>query len=497
MQSVFDFVRDGAAKLEQHPLAAWLRDAPEPAARRLMILPALAPLAMGLRDVSLWGQLYDQPQGELQEALTAHAFENAAQSRLFLSDWRALDVDSVSGWRAGDVLWWIFAAPGTAAARKTVTGLLTMAAADGGDPLLRAAWTEAVEAASDVLFAAAALPADEYLRQTGTELLYLGRQPPDQGSGQADGRDLFTSRTLPPDQLALATTLAGRVLGLFGRLFDALLHYAVSCAAAGWVPTRPAAAGERTTVLPCPGRTAAGAAGNPLIQSRLKQEMSRISVHPLYRWLGSPAHGTGTAQLSALVPDWAVTVMGYPEVLRVLAGAPAAWGSLRAWADSLHWHGEAFLADWDALGLDDHLGLAASQVLEWLYLDPHTDAHRRGTAVWTRMAAACRTPMERLWLLEIMEASGDSWFRATAGPAEQAEASSGVRLDYLAGRWETPPPGGAAILSGRVTQEEEARIADMIPLVANTVRARLNSTWERITFPEQVPQRAPLRGQPA
>ena len=497
MQSVFDFVRDSAVKLGQHPLTAWLRDAPDPAARRLMILPALAPLAMGLRDVSLWAMQYDRPQGELQEALTAHAFENAAQSRLFLADWRALGIDGTSGWRAGDALWWVFAAPQTAPARKTVTGLLAMAAADDGDPLLRAAWAEAVEAASDVLFAAAAAPADEYSRRSGTELLYLGRKPTAQGGGQADGRGLFTSRKLPPDQLALATTLAGRVLGLFARLFDGILHYAVSCAAAGWVPTRPAAGGERTAVLPCPGRAAASEAGSALIQSRLDQEMSRISVHPLYRWLGSPARGTGAGQLSALAPDWAVTVMSYPEVLRVLAGDPAGWGSPRAWADSLRWHGEAFLADWDALRLDDQLGLTASQAMEWLYLDPHTDVHRRGTAVWTRLAAACRTPMERSWLLETMEASGDSWFSATAGPAERAEASTGVRLDYLAGRWETPPPGGGAVLRGRVTQEEETRIADMIPLVAGTMRARLNSTWERITFPEQRRGgRPPARSQP-
>ena len=491
MERVFRLISDGAADLARHPLFTWLRAAPVPLGNRLAVLPALAPFAMGYKDVCTWALTYDNPQGALQQAINAHAAEDATHSALYVENWRALGLDEATGWGTADILWWMFAAAETDSARRAGTDLMAMPAADGGDPLLRAAWAEAVEAAGAVFFGVIAPLAEQYRAQTGTDSRYLGSYHLAREGGHVGEHDLFTRCTLTPDRLKLAAGLADQVLGLFRDLFDSLLRYGVTYAGPGRFPSRfpgrPAADALGPAGLPCPGRAGA-AAPSPLIQSALDEHTRRGAGHPLYRWLGSPEGGTAEARLSVLVPDWAVGIMGYPEVLRLLAG-PRDDAAVRAWTASLAWHGAAFLTDWDELELDSHPARTASGALEWLYLEPHTDVHRRNMATFTQLAAGCRTPMERSWLLEILEASGDPWFAVTSALAAEAETDPGPRLNYLAGRLETPPPGGGAFLRGPLTAAEEHRIAAMVAPVFGAVDRQLDSTWLRIR-PRQWAQRA-------
>ena len=37
--------------------------------------------------------------------------EDEKHSRLFLEDWRKLELDTRLGWRTSDMLWWLFVAP--------------------------------------------------------------------------------------------------------------------------------------------------------------------------------------------------------------------------------------------------------------------------------------------------------------------------------------------------------------------------------------------------
>src|ERR1035438_4912543 len=73
-------------------------------------------------------------------------------------------------------------------------------------------------------------------------------------------------------------------------------------------------------------------------------------------------------------------IMGYHDLCTYTLPCQQEAGTaadVNAWAGKLSGHSAAFLADWDALGLDGHLGWTASRALHWLYVDPRMDAHRR------------------------------------------------------------------------------------------------------------------------
>jgi hypothetical protein len=481
MESVFRFVSDGAAELGRHPFFTWVRESPVPLRQRLAFLPALAPFAMGYRDVCTLALPYPAEQDDFQRAINLHAAEDATHSGLFLEDWAALDLDGQLGWGAGDVLWWLFAAGETAAARRAGTRLYALAVADGGDPLLRAAWSEAIEACGAVFFRVLAPLADELVDPA---CRYLGSYHLARESGHIESHDLFADCELAPERRELAIGFAAEVLGLFGALFDSLLQYVLAYTSQGRFPRRPAAGTRARLELPGVGRQPCDLSGSPVIGQILGSRRRQTERHPLYQWLAASAGPSAQARLSAVVPEWALGIMGYPEVLHVLsdaAGGPVSGAvpgavPVRAWADSLAWHGEAFLADWDALNLDQRLGLTASQALHWLYLDPRTDAHRRNLAAFIRLAASCVSPLARMWLLEALEASGDAWFTATSALAVRAERDLGKPLDYLAGRCESPSPDRGGFASAPLRRAEEEQVASAITTVFDAVDEQLDLT---------------------
>lgn len=482
MESVFRFVSDGAADLGRHPFFTWVRQSPVPLRQRLAFLPALAPFAMGYRDVCTLALPYPAERDDFQRAINLHAAEDATHSRLFLEDWAALDLDGQLGWGAGDVLWWLFAAGETAAARRAGTRLYALAVADGGDPLLRAAWAEAIEACGAVFFRVLAPLADEL---GDPACRYLGSYHLARESGRIESHDMFAGCDLAPERRELAIGFAAEVLALFGALFDSLLQYAVAYTEQGRFPRRPATATRPRLELPGVGRQPCDLSGNPVIGPILGARRRQTQRHPLYRWLAASPGLTAQARLSAVVPEWALGIMGYPEVLHVLSDAlgggagPSAGPRavpVRAWAESLAWHGEAFLADWDALNLDQRLGLTASQALRWLYLDPRTDAHRRNLAAFIGLAASCVSPLARMWLLEALEASGDAWFTATSTLAVRAERDLGKPLDYLAGRCESPSPDTGGFARAPLSGQEEEQVAGAISTVFDAVDEQLDLT---------------------
>jgi hypothetical protein len=310
---------------------------------------------------------------------------------------------------------------------------------------------------------------------------YLGSYHLARESGYIDSHDMFAGCELSPERRELAIGFAAEVLGLFGALFDSLLQYALAYTEQGRFPRRPTAGIRRHPEVPGVGRQPYDLSGSPVIGRVLGARRRQTERHPLYQWLAASAGPSPRARLSAVVPEWALGIMGYPEVLHVLSDAPdgdAVPGAVpfRAWADSLNWHGLAFLADWDALDLDQRLGLTASQALHWLYLDPRTDAHRRNLAAFIRLAASCVSPLARMWLLEALEASGDAWFTATSTLAVQAERDLGKPLDYLAGRCESPSPDRGDFARAALRTEEEEQVAGAITRVFDAVDEQLDLT---------------------
>jgi hypothetical protein len=492
MDDVFRLVSMRAERLAMHPLLGWLREARVPLDRRLAILPALAPFAMGYRDVCRLALRYPSPAGDLEAAINEHAAEDATHSRLFLQDWVALGLDEQLGWSTSDVLWWLFLAPETAATRRAATQILALPATDGGDPLVRGAWAEAIEACGAVFFTTAAPLAGQLTGSTGQEYLYLGDYHLARESGHIDSAELFAAQRLSDPQRAQATAAVNCIFGIFEQVFDAMLEYGTGYPAAGRLPERPRPTprgrpSPRSRPGGQPGRLPpAGLQANASVERLLDERRARTARSPLFEWLRSaqplPAHD----RLAAVVPAWAMSIMGYRDLWTYALPRTGSDGSARhasAWAGELSGHSAVFLADWATLGLDGQPSRTASQALRWLYLDPQTEAQRGAMARFVRLAAGSASPLTRMWLLYILEASGEAWFTATGELAGDAERHLGGPLDYLAGRLEGPGPDGGRFRQKPLSQPERAQVTTMITEVFDEVDVQLGLTLAGASAP--------------
>jgi hypothetical protein len=220
---------------------------------------------------------------------------------------------------------------------------------------------------------------------------------------------------------------------------------------------------------------------NATVQCLLDSRRERTARHPFYQWLRTSCDTAPANRLALPLRDWTAGLMGYRDLclhaLRYRHDVGLA-REVNAWAAQLSGHSAVLLADWDALGMNQRLGWTASETLRWVYLDPHTDAHRRNMARFTHLAANCASPLLRLWLMEALEASGEAWFATTAGLAAEAEQLHGIRLDYLAGRREGPGPDGGRFRQQPLSPQACDQAMEMITVVFDAVDEQLSSSLD-------------------
>ena len=116
------------------------------------------------------------------------------------------------------MLWWLFASPHTRPFRDRLPVLAQIAAADRGDPVLRFAAAEAIEASGNAFFAGVTPVAEELSTLTGVRYRYFGRYHLDRESGHVDTGNAFGDIVLDAGQRAGA-------LRLFDRVFDAMAGF--------------------------------------------------------------------------------------------------------------------------------------------------------------------------------------------------------------------------------------------------------------------------------
>ncbi len=478
MDEVFRFVRSRSAGLAQHPLMTWLREAPVDPAQRLLVLPVLAPFALGYPSVCTQALRPAARDDDLARAIRVHARAAAAHARLFLADWDALGLDGHLGWQAGDLLWWLWLAPDTASVRAAWARMLALPAADGGDPLLRCAWLETARACAGVFFAAAGPLALEHSARTG-----LARRYPSSachapgGPGYAQAGAVFQAQRFGRWRREEATGLAAEVCGIFGTVFDAILEYGAAYPAARQVPQRPRPAPPAASAWPLPHRQRQGRPVNTAAQCLLDARRARTAHHPLWQWLSSSPEAETAGRLAVLLPQWAPGVMGHAGVLQLLhpTTPPAAEaGAGRAWAERLAGRDAAFLSDWDTLGVDQRLGWAARDMLHWLYVDPRTDLHRRCLATVTQLAASHVTPLARMWLLEALETSRGACTAAAADAVWRAERALQAPLAFFSGRWDSPAPNGGGFRQQPLSPDEHTQVLAIVSAVFDAVDSQLD-----------------------
>jgi hypothetical protein len=486
MRNVLRHVAERRVIINEHPLFEWMRTADIPIEERLALLPVMANFSMGFRDVNKWVLRYPHASGELERGINIHTFEDQTHSHLFLEDWRLLDLDKRLGWTASDTLWWLFLADANEAARRHGVYFLSLQAADKDDPLLRFAQSEVIEACGAVFFSHIAKLAVRYTEQTGVELPYLGPFHLARESGHMECEDLFEEQILDDGRGRLALGLVDAMFDVFTDTFDMWLHYASTYLAAGTSPRRPAIC--PVTAASNGGGSARPCTGGPVHDSQapverlLLERKARTARHPLFTWLKNRGPGMSALQaLQRFFPMWAMDVMGYRDLNSYGMGYARAATELErgvnAWVAELTTHSVLYLNDWRELGLDELLGWTASQTLEFCYLDPHVEPHRRNIAAFTSLAANHADPLPRLWLMHALESSGDAFFEHTQVLAAETEALTGLRLDYAAGRHEigglpSAPPAPTAPVTFKdraMTRSQADIVTGMIETVFDAI----------------------------
>src|SRR5262249_9371078 len=143
MQEIMTLKSQRKAHLNGHPFFDWVRSNAVPLEQRLLFAPIMSIFVMNFRDANKWFIRFSTPRNELEEIINGNTFEDETHSRLFLEDWRKLNLDERLGWRASEALWWLFLAPETEAFRRFVMEFARMTVVDKGDVLVRFAHSEA------------------------------------------------------------------------------------------------------------------------------------------------------------------------------------------------------------------------------------------------------------------------------------------------------------------------------------------------------------------
>lgn len=480
MKSILALAAVRKERLAAHPFFAWMRDAQVPLGVKLDIAPIMANFVMNFRDMNLWFIRFEGVSNELEQIINGNTDEDETHSRLFVEDWRKLQLDEKLAWRASDALWWLFLAPETEPFRAYAFDFARMTVVDRGDPLLRFAHSEAGEACGNAFFSAVSPVAGELRRQTQVEYRYFGDYHLKRELGHViESEGVFDRQELDPQRREKGLALANAMFDIFFGMHDCFYAYARNYVERGVVPQRTCAA--LPALRPKPAAAAqqphepAIAGRNAEVQRVLDRRKERTAAHPFYSWLqASPL--SPLSRLRRFIPMWVMDIMGYRDLnryaLRFKAPLGASELAFNRWVQALQSHSGLFLNDWDALGMDHVLRWSASDTLEFLFLDPGADVHRCNIAKFIKLAIAHESSALRFWLLEALEASGEAFFANTRELAQAVERSSAIRLDYLADRHYLVHPEGEVDASRSYPFKSEplsARQAQIAIAMVNTV----------------------------
>ena len=478
MRDVLAYVEQQVAALDDHPLFTWLASDETPPKDRLMILPSVAQVAMGFRDVNKWVLRYPHASDDLERGINVHTFEDQTHSRLFLEDWRRLGLDRRLGWDASDTLWWLFEAESNELIRGHCMYFLSIAAADRGDPLLRFAHAEVGElCARELFFKHISAVAAQLSARTGLTMRYLGAHHIEaEGEG---AEEVFESLVLDPGRRQRARELADVMIGVFSGILDAIYEYALKHVVTG-TPPRPTAL--RSAVPTRPAAPALGTAHPtqaPILQL-LQERQTQTARHPFYTWLARRGSRISAVQaLQRFIPLWAMDIMGYRDFHRYAVSYPEPASELEHavndWGEELTARHALFVHDWKQLDLDELLGWNAGDTLDFYYLNQTMDVYRHNRVEMAKLAAEHRDPMLRLWLINAMSRATDIFLDNTAPLADEAKAATAPHLDYLAAcRRPTPPP----FTHHPLTPNQRDIASAMIETVFNSMDVRLDTSLD-------------------
>jgi hypothetical protein len=444
MKQVIKVRDERQESIRKHPFFRWLHNDRVELEDRLMFAPMGAFFIMQFRDMNRWVLRFPQARDEFEWAINLGTQEDEKHSRMFLDDWRKLDINKYLQWNASDMLWWLFLSPEQEIYRRSGIEFISLAVEDGDDALIRFSHSEAGEACGHVFLDNTAKVATRLTNKTGLNYQYFGPYHLSLESGHvANAEGVFEEVTLDAVRGAQSKELCGRMFDIFERIFDGFLRYANTYIDTKTTPQRPAE----------PTRLRVEWAAPPLqikptdqrdieVVRRLVQRKAQIAAHPFYEWVRARNELSAIQKLMRFIPMWVIDILGYSDLNKYAMTYPdpqnSAQQAINTWANRLARHSDLFISDWDALRLDRLLGYSASETLEFLFLDPDMDLHREHMIAFAKLALQYRDPAVRWWMMSALESTGEQFFAHTRPLALTVEEQTGLRLDYLCGRHDAP-----------------------------------------------------------
>jgi hypothetical protein len=491
-----EFMQLKAARWERilsHPFFDWLHSDAVPLEDKVLIAPIMAVFVMNFRDASRYFIRFPKPRNRFEEALNGGTREDETHSRLFLEDWSKMGLDERLGFRASDMLWWLFLSKENERFRYFVLEFGRLDVEDAGDPLVRFAHSEAGEAAGNAFFHHMAKVATAIEAKTGVRYIYFGNHHLDREPGFVWGsKGVFDDEVLDERQRPLAMRLANRMFDLFEQVHDCFLDYGRTYMERGVLPQRPtvAAAAPATRTEPSEPPSYVVELERPMalyhddILRVIEERKAQAARHPFYAWLRDESSASPREKLMRLLPLWVPDIMGYRDLTRYAIRYPEARTSkerrINEWCDDLATHSALFLKDWQALGMDEVLGWTAKDTLRFLFLDPQVEVHRKNLATFAKLAMGHRDPAMLFWFVAALEASGHAFFENVKRLAEVVEKERGLRLDYLCDRHdaahgarEVSAELRAVITSERITTVERDVAIGLVETVFDALEEHL------------------------
>lgn len=435
------------AEIGKHPFFEWLQSDFVGLEDRLKFAPMGAFFIMQFCDMNRWVLRFPESRNEFEWIINEGTREDERHSRMFLADWRELNLDEQVRWTAGDTLWWLFLSPDQEVFRRSGVEFVSLAVEDGGDALIRFGHSEAGEATGHVLLGNTAAIAAALAEKTGLKYRYFGPYHLGLESGHvANTEGVFEAVVLDPGRRARGKELCDRMFDIFERIFDGFLQYARTYVEAGTVPRRPAGPTRATVAWTAPPLIVKpGDPRDEEVARRLSERKAQVAAHPFYGWLREENGLSAADKLKRFIPMWVMDILGYRDLNRyaMTYADPrnAAEQAVNAWSKRLSAHSDLFLSDWEALDLDTLLGHSASDTLEFLFLDRDMDLHREHMIEFVKLALRHRDPAVRWWMMAALESTGEQFFAHTQRLAAAVERETGLRLDYLSGRHDPPEAG--------------------------------------------------------
>ncbi|VAW73152.1 hypothetical protein MNBD_GAMMA13-480 [hydrothermal vent metagenome] len=448
MKEILDYRDVKQNELRAHTFFKWMNSEGPPLNDKFQFMPIMIIFVMNFRDMNKWVIRFDDSDNELKAVINSSTTEDETHSRLFLEDWRKFHFDDHLDWKPSDVLWWLFLADDTEPFRRFGVDFMRLCVDDNNDPLMRFAHSEAGEACGHVFFENIAPLAEKLSIQNGLNYRYFGMHHLELETGHVlESEGVFEHETLTAAQRQTGLNLAERMFTIFDGIHDSFYAYVEKYCEANTTPvrncnrknSRAAEHEAEEDVISTPSLNDASQvdSSQSALQNHLNMRKEEIENHEFFHWMKEtplPA----VKKLQRFIPLWAVDIFGYRDLNKYAMKYKNPVNNLEKQtnriASNLSNHSQLFLQDWIELELDELISWPVSDMLDFLFLDYMMDTHRENLIKFGMLALKYKDPVVRLWFMDILEASGHSFFRNTRELALEAEKNENICLDYLADR---------------------------------------------------------------